>query len=322
MVRDQSPDWVLDAIERSYEPIVALHGPAMLPSSPILLGAGAFGCVLPTHDPAWVCKVSIDGSEAFLARAQAAAGLRGKGVCEYLEPVRTTSPAGPLWIMWRRAVGMPNFETWYYDNFRPPKSSEDKWDKMMFGSDRSLEESLRLQKKWTTDRGLDGFEKLGEVQQAGMTVAFALSSFLLEDMGTPADFSNALRSRGREAASLFNPVKKGIYWCYTEQDTWDDSVLTAAIRLLAYRWLLERLHGNILVGSLARALTKYLDRGLVLADCQPDNLGMLDGDWTLFDGGFTVPIHPRWDELWMQEGIRTRLWTANDRIDVWQKLGA
>jgi len=294
--------------------IVSLHGRDLLPV-PELLGCGAFGCVLPTSNPDWVCKVSIEGSEAFFAGAQAITQLWPKGVCEYLEPLRVRSPAGPIWIMWKSAVEEPTFHAWYYAHNRPPKELEDEWD---FG-DLPLEEMIRRRRKWEKDRGLDAFDLLHEVQQSGMTVAMGFSDHLLRG-AHPTEFARVLRSRQREASRMFRPRKRGIDWFYTDEDVWKDRDLHAAVRLMAYEWHLERLRGNILLGPFAKAALTYLARGLVLGDCQADNFGKSKGVWTLFDAGFCVPVHSRWAETWEGEKIDTALWSATDRGRFWERL--
>lgn len=319
-MRDSTaPDWMLALIARAAPTIARLHGPALLPAGPEMLGCGSFGCVFETLDPMWVCKVSIDGSEAFFARAQQRLGRAPPGVCEYLEPLRVRSAAGPIWIMWRRAVTMPTFDVWMSKNCRPPRDIEDKWFEMELEGEKQWQRSMRLQKQWRLHRGCDAKAAIEEIQQCGLAIAFTFETYV-QEIGQPADFANDLRNRRRLAEQQFEP-KPGMAgsWSYAPQYP-DDPMLRAALRLLGLRWHLSRMKAHKLIGPLARAMQAYLDAGLVVSDAQPDNVALVDGVWSVFDAGLSVPIHPRWDELWMDEDVRTRRWGAEGRMQVWAKL--
>ena len=313
-----TPQWMLDVISLAAPSIVSLHGADMLPASPDVLGCGCFGCVFETIRPGWVLKVSLDGSEAFFARCQVNIGRAPPGVCKYLQPLKVGTVAGPVWIMWKQRAEMPPLDEWLSGRCRPPANLEDKWDEMLFASESSWQRSQRLRKKWKHERGCDALDQLDAIYQCGMGIAIRFAYFC-GNVGQPADFANVLRNRRKDAEAIFRPRWHIHSWRYHDLD--DPEIwLDTAVDLLGYEFQINELRRNKLVSEIASALSMYLRKGLVVGDPQPDNVARVNGVWSVFDLGFTVPIHPRWEPAWMDEDVRPERWDANERIRVWREL--
>lgn len=321
-----APDWLRFAIERAEPRIVKLHGRHQLPESWDMFGCGGFGCVLPTRKPGWVCKVTIEGSEAFFARAQAKLDLYPPGVCRYLEPIKVETGKGPVWIMWRQAIQGDNFRDWR-DKHRTPRDIIEKIDDAMFSEEtgstymRKVKAAEKLKSEWRRQQGTDAYEILKALQGQGLRVAATFSWFCENVDDRPYVFARMLADRAEPAKAIFEPSHDRLYWHYTSKEIpRDDHLLDAAVGVLGYRYHLGQLEGHKLMGPLAAALKAYLDKGLLLADAQPDNIARVNGVWTLFDAGFTVPVSTRWNAMWLDVDPQTDRWFGNKRWDVWNEL--
>lgn len=322
-----APDWLRFAVERAEPRIVKLHGRQMLPESWDMFGCGGFGCVLPTRKPGWVCKVSIEGSEAFFARAQAKLDLYPPGVCRYMEPIEVETGKGPVWIMWRQAIESENFRDWR-DSHRTPPDLEAKIEALEWNEETSKSAFMRkfkagqkLREDWEREQGTDAYEILEALQQQGLRVAATFSWFCENVDDRPYVFAKMLADRAEPAKAIFEPSHDRLYWHYTSKEIpRDDHLLDAAVGLLGFRYHLAQLEGHKLMGPLAAALKAYLDKGLLLADAQPDNIAMVGGVWTLFDAGFTVPVSTRWNAMWLDVDPQTDRWFGNKRWDLWNEL--
>lgn len=312
---DAAPSWVQWVMQQAEPGVLELHGRSFMPSSWKMLGCGMFGCVLPARQPGVVCKVTLDGSEAFFARAHgdlaASAGAAPDGVCRYWEPIRVDSPIGPVWVLWRQLVA-PQL---YRDHVAPPFPKEDEpyWKiKDPVAQDRAYRKLKQDRAAWERKHGTDAREILEELTSCGLNVA----SRLAMTGGNLDTFLRELSRTRAQAGAGFNPQRSTMAWHYssvTVKEFDADPMLYASVQLLAYRFHLERLFASPTMPQLASALEFYLEHGLLLADLNADNIAWLDGAWTLFDAGFTVPIAGKWKSLWKRENVRTDRWWDNNR---------
>lgn len=313
----EAPGWARWAIETARPEIIAAHGRDKLPTSWDVLGCGVFGCTMNVGDPRWVCKVTVDGTEAFLADV-----LRERfdghlpGLCEYLEPIRLDSDAGPVWILWRSRVEMPTLEAELHRiGSALPNYSDLAWDcydatkdqpkEVRSAAFRTCHEQADAQR--TTDylrTGYDAKETVHELTNCGLSVAGWMRTLTVDGM-PERTFVNDLQQAARRAVSSFSPKHK-TSWGWTYGDAELTGIESAAVRLLGYGFQLDRLRGNVLVPELAASLARLFDAGVLLCDLNSDNFARLDGVWTLFDGGFCVPTHERWLPTW--ERVRPNLW--------------
>lgn len=318
------PPWVEWAIEQARPRIEALHGAKALPSSYEVLGCGVFGCVMRTQTDGVVCKVTLDGSEAFFARAQAKLGLYLPGVCRYLEPLRVDSQAGPIWILWREQIEPPSYAQFYWDAPNFQGEDDQTFDAILRIKDKqarraAFEKLDEDRARWQREQGTDAYEVLDELKNAGLAVSSRFAWYLANVDDRPAMFARELLGKMRQAETMFEPRKSGAYWLYAKKRVEDDHILDAALDLLAYKWHLARLAASSMT-VLADALSKYLDEGLLLADVQPDNIARIGQTWTLFDAGFTIPIATRWNALWLDEKVEAGRWWSDDRWKIHQKF--
>jgi len=315
---EEAPSWIRWAIERAEPAIARLHGRDFLPRDWTMLGCGVFGCVLFARKHGIVCKVTLDGSEAFFARAQAKLGKYMPGVCRYWEPVRVESKVGPIWIVWRESIDPPSYaeHCTHSPSFRADDGQEGRiW--MIEDREKRLAAQRRLamaRAKWAEQHGTDCYEILTELANVGLAVSVRFATYSANIDNRPAAFVRELAAKQKQAEDLFEPRKNGAYWAYSRAEyASEDRILNAAIDLLAYRWHLDRLAKSPTMPQLAEALRSYLDDGLLLADVQPDNVARRDGVWTLFDCGFTVPVAKRWNDMWLDEKVDPDRWWDSER---------
>jgi hypothetical protein len=298
-----------------------LHGRKLLPPGPQMLGMGAFGVVFPTRDPGWVCKVTIDGSEAFFARVQKRLAMYPKGTCRYLEPLRIFTPAGPAWLVWKETVEEPTYDQWYYRNKKPPADLEFELDELEWSCHvEKIRAGMKLREKWEKKRGVDGFPILHAMQQASIGVALRFAQ-LSEFDDRPAMFAIELDRAMPEANSHFNPRWQAGGWTYSDLSD-RDPVLDAATSLLAFEWQLDRLRGHRMLGDVADAISAFFGEGILLADAQPDNIARTRSGWTLFDCGFALPLDRRWNAMWLDEEADPALWISSRRWEIFNQLAA
>ena len=338
--KEQAPGWARWAIEQARPKIVATVGPALLPSSWEVLGCGVFGCTMETSDSAWICKVTLDGTEAFLAGALERIGGAHPGLCPYLEPIRLESEAGPVWILWRARVEMPTLEDFKEPYEGLPDYSELKYSRFdelagkksahkHVGNDPLIRRSLQSKLPeedgdefgaWWDEveamkladekaRGIDFEDILSEMTSCGLAVASYLKVRSLEGAGI-GEFIDEVGRGVVEYADDFSPHQSMHYWHYG-RDGESGGLHTAALRLLGYRFQLQRLQGNALVAELASTLGELTRRGILLCDLNRDNIARLGGVWTLFDGGFCVPISDGWVPLWNRVKPNLSHWWSN-----------
>jgi len=298
----EAPPWVLWALHEAKRVTVG-RGTShnAIPDGSEVFGCGAFGCVMPVPSSRdWVCKVSIEGSEAFFARAQTRIEGRlnqahrelPQGVAYYADQLRVDSPAGPLWLVWRRAAEMPTYRDFVRSQ---PAMPRDRLVDLLFVDDdveraRVRTEQARMKAQWTEKHGTDCFEILDALTSAGMLLA---DSFVSLARGSPELLSRALEAGDAEAARIFAPRENLGAWSYGNASS-DEA--KAALRLMGYRFQLRRLAKSPTMPELAHALGFYLDQG------------------------FTVPISSDWAPLWRQSKVDVGVWF--NRWPVYDKLAA
>ena len=316
----QAHAWIRRVIQRAEGSIVELHGRGFLPASWDTLGCGAFGCVMRTRTPGVVCKVTMDGAEAFFARAQGTLGQAPDGVCRFWEPIQVPTKLVTAWVIWRQAVDMPHYRQYVYET---PGSGIDpsSWLDVegAEAQERAYERIHRDMAAWDVAHGKDADEILDEMTNVGLSVAARFATFIEAEGGSARGFARVLAGNQAEAAAIFDPVKGTLDWSYAKK-TPEDPGLNAALRLLAYRFQLDRLAQSPTMPELAAAVRYYLDRGLLLADMNADNIAKVGDVWTLFDCGFTVPIDPRWDSMWHEEQLEPLQWWRQDRWELYDRL--
>jgi hypothetical protein len=172
---------------------------------------------------------------------------------------------------------------------------------------------------WDVAHGKDADEILDEMTNVGLSVAARFATFIEAEGGSARGFARVLAGNQAEAAAIFDPVEGTLDWSYAKK-TPEDPGLNAALRLLAYRFQLDRLAQSPTMPELAAAIRYYLDRGLLLADMNADNIAKVGDVWTLFDCGFTVPIDPRWDSMWHEEQLEPLQWWRQDRWELYDRL--
>jgi hypothetical protein len=329
-------EWTIDQIRDQVDP-------SLVPRTDRVLGCGVFGCTMETPDPDWICKVTIDGSEAFLARALERIGLLA-GVCRYLEPLHVDPPGGRIWVLWRSRVEMPTLQEVQRELRRgEPDWTEMRWSKLdeikeakqepapgPRKSKRGLSETEhdevdlwwkhvdQLEAEWEHERGTDAYPILEALTQDGLGLAGALAGESAD--GSMDDFVRKLIDTSRAVLPRFAPSEVMHHWRYGD-DSESLGYERAAFRLLGYGWQLGRLQDTVLVPELARGLRALYDAGVLMADLNDDNIAQLGGVWTLFDGGFCLPTSTDWVELWNQVGVVPSRWWNYSRWEPFATLG-
>jgi len=162
--------------------------------------------------------------------------------------------------------------------------------------------------------GLDEIELLGETQQCGLAVASFLVH-VVDKGGDVQDFQRMLYGMRTWAERNFDPTSEYGRWRYAKGENDMASKETAAIRLLGYEYHLSVLAVGTVVPEMAQSLLKLLEMGVFVADVQPDNVSAGVTPYTLFDGGFTLPLTARWNGLWEDVGAQPQRWWDWKRKD-------
>ena len=98
-----NPDWVDELLHKNWKGLQRRVPESMLPmlgrqkrqyewKSIKELGCGKYGCVVPTHDPRWVLKVTTDGREAAFAAQAIQIGNWPRGMTRYDAAYAAVSP--------------------------------------------------------------------------------------------------------------------------------------------------------------------------------------------------------------------------------------
>jgi hypothetical protein len=254
-----------------------------------LYGCGGFSCVV-DDGPGMVFKVTADGSEAFFAVAQRGLGLNLPGIVTFVK-VANVELARRVWVLERQEVTMPNLWAWAREASPSLEPGE-----------RISAWARRMQSHETAEA-----ELLSEAQQCGLAVASVMWDVATKGGGVP-EFLARIKPHEKWAAEHFAPKKSGISWYYGD-DRHNGQDQVAAVRLLGFRFHLEKLAAGRLCPELAKALLRWLDEGIMLCDVNPDNVARDEsGVWTLYDCGFAVPMAEGWNEAWKAVGADPTVW--------------
>lgn len=318
-MRPNAPPWVSAPLLRAGPAIERALGEGLLPiassyypAGPDVLGRGGFGYVLQTRTPGVVMKVTVDGSEAFLAEALRKLSGSWPGLPQYVaEALRVDLPevyeTEPVWIVWRKDTPPPTLEGVAKEAVEKVRSRFD-IDELNFEPDRVKRRAARERyREEMRQAGGPEIEDVRALQQCGMTV-ISLFSTVHSHGGSMADAFRMLRGTAAWARRAFDPSFQDHWgWSFCRQR---DVGLAgeASVALLGYEMLLGRLAIGCLMPELAKSLLRLLEAGVIVGDVQADNVSAAQRPATLFDGGFTVPIDAKWSVLWDKTDVRVARW--------------
>ena len=311
----------MPAIEKRLGPGFLPAGEQLYPAGPDEYGEGGFSAVFPCARAGMVCKVTVDGSEAFLVEVLRKMGHL-PGLPRYeAEAMKLTRAGEPVWIVWRQDLPAP---TVYTDVGRRKQGIRHRYpiDEILFGKDKARRRDMSERcERESAEAGVTDERDLKAAQQAGLSIANLFVS--MKDRSI-ASAQRILRGHMAWAARVFEPTCEDEWsgWRFMKRGESDlNSGERAALNVLAYEMLLGRLAVGRLVPEMAQSLLKLLEQGVLVCDVDPQNVSAARRPYTLFDGGFTFPLDGRWSGLWDSVGPRTeRFWNHDARygaMEVW-----
>jgi hypothetical protein len=252
------------------------------------LGCGHYGCVMPSYKPEVVVKLTSDTTEAFFVAAALELGRRDEdaweGLTEYFAIYRIKGAfhrRRPLYILWREAafdVGGPALVKVYRDDDYKRRSLQQLFaylDKFKWSANK-VRQALR--------KGTDPYALVDKAKE-------------YEDWawGTveehPGNAQNALHDKARAP-----------HWSKNARGAQGVAAHLRHCQLIA-----ELMEYTCLSDHVGRALSFYLERGLLLADVHQGNVGHVTRpDYTeprivITDPGHAVPLIDEWDEIEIEE---------------------
>lgn len=264
------------------------------------LGCGHYGCVMPTHEPNLVFKLTTDVSEAaFVARALELEPT--PGIVEYKSIYSTglAHKGRPLFVLWRTeafSVG-----EWQYSRTHPNETNR--------GYARSIDRDASTQ--------LDGFLRWAKIVRAYMhprLQAIGVEHEKAKHRGPvrPGFYADepqvspwAARAEtiwpAEERAKLLKAAWSAYERAEPAQDltVWQLNSLKGmpkvGVALRTCLYIAQEMSGNPSLYHVGEALAHYLENGILLADVHANNLGLdADGEVLITDPGHAVEFHPRW----------------------------
>ncbi len=260
------------------------------------LGCGSYGCVLPSHDPQIVIKVTTDASEAAfvervsqwewpdgITRYHALMKIEGA----YRVSRKMTSPR-EAWVLWRESA------------------------RMVGGLEELQKEASGGQRRWGT------YGDFATTSESELSDALGLvdAIYAAGDRTLQMVIARATdpASRWREAhehrdlaAELVDAVDgepmDGDAWVaslleMTEANTELDLAAETAIWIEAYRKTAKAMSVSRLMGAVGQTLLTYFERRVFLADLHAGNFGVVDRDgtatWAITDPGNVLFMPERW----------------------------
>ncbi len=285
--------WIDRSMKTVWERVVAASpkpswAPRLLPGKKFSLeeyGCGYYGCVFPTSDPAVVCKLTSDHTEAFFVAAAMSIGEWPEGIVRYYGIYRIPGVEHnrrPLFVLWREAA------TEVGTVLKSPYSG---------GVTRYLPEEERAAAQYDVRSRED----------------FAKSLRLFKE------YAGLVRDTLRRAPDRFAMIKESERY---EEWAWDFvsraesenrlpplDRIHGAQRIAGGLTYLERLaiemENQELSYQTAGALKFYLDEGLLLADVHPGNVGLVESRTgktpVITDPGQAVPLDRKWSNVQVQD---------------------
>lgn len=224
------------------------------------LGCGAYGCVLPTNDPAVVLKITTDKSEVAFATQilpeAPAAAQEGVVVYEEAVPLSAKHRGHKVVALWRQAA--------------------DHVGKI-------------LDPKVTPARGER--KQLADLIDHEWSVAQVVLTTLL-DARHKKD-ADTLYQQAQEVAPIWTPRPGDkVEAILDELDTLNHANRLAAA-LTYFKSVCQAMNGTPLE-TVGRALVAFLGTGVFVGDIHEGNVGRVDGVWKITDPGNTIVLPAPW----------------------------
>jgi hypothetical protein len=236
-------------------------------------GCGSYGCVMPTHEPGLVIKLTTDMSEAwFISRAMSLEETTGIVTYKGLYALSATDRYGrQIFVLWRteaRDVGA-------WDYARTHKENSDYARRV----DREAMGLLGSFKEWAS-------------------IARDYLQPKLKAAGANSDKRHKILTAAWKAYERAEPEEggRGTYRSANAR-----GMAKVGIALRTCLELSQEMQGNPSLYNVGEALGHFLENGIVLADVHSNNLGLAfdedEGSGAIItDPGHAVEFSPQWSE--------------------------
>jgi len=259
-------------LARNWDAIVASAeaGPLPVETGGVMeeLGCGAYGCVLATGDPGTVLKITTDGSEAFFAQGAMelarAEGIWPPGIVEYYTALALPEKFEhrPVFLVWREeafnvgVLGAAGKRVRQYKNTAGPKSVG-AFVALLYDFLAHAGNVFDLMLAWPEREPL--VRRLWERVQEAAPPERPFVSLDIMDLDHPTNAE---------------------FLALTDRLAWE------VHRLYQVSEMMTKL---VLGSSVGTALRYYLDKGMVLSDVHPGNVGEVGDDWDEATGDYADP---------------------------------
>lgn len=235
-------------------------------------GCGHYGCVMPTSDPAVVCKLTSDPTEGAFVSAALSLDYVPDGIVKYhaiYAAPDATYRKRPLFVLWREsatAVGMGQMV----------QQTPDRYESGMLAK---LGYSLRVYKVAASE--VRGVLKRSRAPFEAVEAAKRFEDWAWDKVAE-IDWDSLSDSNAESMLRRFDGVQRvalGLRMCATLSE-----------------WM-ENTHKSELVGG---ALSFYQENDMLLADVHVGNIGYVertDRTPVITDPGHAVPLSARWQKI-------------------------
>lgn len=287
----ENPAWLNRAMAKSFDDLQATYPPEWLPviTAPHAtrggemavdfqeLGCGAYGCVLATHDPAVVMKLTSDPSEIDFVEMAGPWGWP-PGITAYFGTERLEGsyriskkiPPQPLAILWRESAT-------HVGKIDEPKKVGDGAGVLAVG-ERKLGTLLM---EHVYDTGAPVFKILMTAEDAPELEREAF----------------AVRAKARDAVQLLDPKHPKFEARIGDAIGDGDEAWELAVYIEGYRRVAAAMLESAVAG-VGSTLLFYLSHKLVMADLHNGNIGVVERDgspaWAITDPGNIVVLAQAW----------------------------
>ena len=266
------------------------------------LGCGHYGCVMPTHEPDLVFKITTDVSEAaFVARALELESTAG--IVEYKAIYSTglQHKGRPLFVLWRTeafSVG-----EWQYSRTHPAEPNKDYARRIDHDASKDLAAFL----SWAKIVRAYMHPRLREIQTKNASIGPS------SDDGVWRSPLSLKRLANKQAALTGaagvveerRALLKSAWSAYERGEAAQDMSLgqlralkgmpKVGVALRTCLYIAQEMSSNPSLYRVGEALAHYLENGILLADVHANNLGLdSEGEVLITDPGHAVEFHPRW----------------------------